>query len=135
MVCMDAWVQHEYIQLPQVSGQLHLLPGLWALQVLACDKPGCIDAFFVDAVQSCGGEESVKQHSRTWPRQTASGFCRAVGHRCGFSPLDWSWLRSAAACGPWAQPPSCPHLLQSFSEPGGSETSRGNQTRVPFVSD
>lgn len=48
-------MHHECIQLP---GQPHLLPGLWALQVLACDKPGCIDAFFVDAVQSCGGEVS-----------------------------------------------------------------------------
>lgn len=77
----------------------------------------------------------MKQCSRAWPRQTASGFCRAVGCCRGFSPLDRSWLTPATASGPWAQPPFCPHLLQSFSEPGGSETPGENRTHVPFVSD
>lgn len=68
--CTGAWVPRVRAWLLHTLACPRLLPGLGALQVLARDQPGCVDAFFVDAVQPCGGEAPVKRCSRAWPRQS-----------------------------------------------------------------
>lgn len=68
--CTGAWEPRVRAWLLHTLACPRLLPGLGALQVLARDQPGCVDAFFVDAVQPCGGEAPVKRCSRAWPRQS-----------------------------------------------------------------
>lgn len=86
-MCTGAWVPRVRAWLLHTLGCPCLLPGLGALQVLACDQPGCVDAFFVDAVQPCGGKAPVKRCSRAWPRQSLGIGSPGGGTKHGTLPL------------------------------------------------